>query len=103
MTDIVVDVAGMTDREKLVAVAKGYHDLLELLRQQQATQAKMIRCCLAAVNRHQRPHEVGDWKVAQTITRERKAALEGLATLASMLEAQSVGSSDNIKGTDHGL
>jgi hypothetical protein len=81
----------MTDRENLKAVAAGYHQLELLRRQQFGTIAEMIRECLSRINRHQRPHEVGDWRVAQEIVRDRKAAIAALYELCKMLDQQSVG------------
>jgi hypothetical protein len=80
-----------TDRENLEAVAAGYHQLELLRRQQLGTIAEMIRECLSRINRHQRPHEVGNWRVARKITQERTAAIAALYELCKMLDQQSVG------------
>lgn len=61
-----------TDRENLEAVAKGYHDLEALRRQQRETTATLIRACVARLN---------------TNTRQaRVEAMTALTSLADMLE-----------------
>lgn len=62
----------MTDRETLVAVAKGYHDIMALQDQQRATTAKMIRACVA---RARSPEIL-----------KRQEGLKGLLDLADMLD-----------------
>lgn len=77
----------MTDREQLEAVAASYNALMELMRQQQTTQAKMIRLCLHRITRDPSAFDI---EKSRRRVRERKEAIKGLEDLASMLEAQSV-------------
>lgn len=62
----------MTDRETLVAVAKGYHDIMALQDQQRATTAKMIRACVA--------------HMLSSDPKKRNEGRKGLTDLADMLD-----------------
>jgi hypothetical protein len=62
----------MTDRETLEAVAKGYHDLVELQRKQKVTTALMLRACVAQLN--------------SPDSRKRREAITSLTQLADLLD-----------------
>lgn len=62
----------MTDRETLEAVAKGYHDLVELQAKQKAVTAEMLRACIARLN--------------SPDSRKRREAITGLTQLADTLD-----------------
>lgn len=62
------------DRETLEKVARGYHDLMAIQRQQRDTTAKMIRACVA--------------RLRSPDSRKRKEAIDGLEQLAEMMEKQ---------------
>lgn len=62
----------MTDRETLEAVAKGYHDLVELQRKQKVTTALMLRACVAHLN--------------SPDSRKRREAITSLTQLADLLD-----------------
>lgn len=74
------------DRKTLEAVAKGYHDLMKLHADQRKLQAKMIRTSLAAIKRQ--PRSFDDAATRRRITNDRAQALDGLASLAEMLDPQ---------------
>lgn len=59
-------------RETLEAVAKGYHELIELQGKQRATTAKLLRACVA--------------QLKSPDSRKRAEAIKGLSDLAEMLE-----------------
>lgn len=59
-------------RATLEAVAKGYHELMELQGKQRATTAKMLRACVA--------------QLKSPDSRKRAEAIKALADLAEMLE-----------------
>lgn len=60
------------DRATLEKVAAGYHELMALLDKERATQAKMIRACVQ--------------RLKTNSSTARKEAMDGLTTLADMLE-----------------
>lgn len=62
------------DRDTLLKVAAGYNELMALQAQQRAAMAKMIRACLA--------------QLRSTDSRKRREAIDGLASLANMLEGR---------------
>lgn len=62
------------DRDTLVKVAKGYHDLIALQAEQRKTMALMLRTCVA--------------RLKSPDSRKRKEAIDGLADLANMLDKQ---------------
>lgn len=76
----------MTDdpKDTLAKVAKGYNDLLTLQIQQRATQAKLIRACVAAIQRQ--PTSFDDSAKRRRIASERVVAFRHLEILAEMLE-----------------
>lgn len=67
----------MSDRETLEKVASGYSEIIALHAKQKATIAKMIRACVARIKA---PDPYGRGK-------PRKEGIEGLESLAEMLEA----------------
>lgn len=62
----------MTDREATVAVAADYREMMMLIGNQKALMAKMIRLCVK--------------QMQSSDNRKRKQAIDGLNSLASMLE-----------------
>lgn len=62
----------LSNRERLVAVAKGYHELAALQKKQRETTALMLRVCIA--------------RIKSPDSRKRKEGIDGLTGLAEMLE-----------------
>lgn len=80
----------MTDREKLEAVAKGYHKLMVLEAKRRALIAEMIRACLSRIVRDESEANRAGWRDAGTLRRkirdDKAVALKGLRDLAAMLD-----------------
>lgn len=62
------------DRETLVKLAAGYNELMALQRKQRETTALMLRACIQ--------------RLASPDSRKRKEAIDGLSSLADMLEKE---------------
>lgn len=76
----------MTDREKLVAVAKSYNELRQLRIKQAKTMAEMLRLCVQQIKRE--PSAFADRAERQAIVAARADALHHLLEMAKMLEGE---------------
>ena len=83
---VVVDVGGMTDRQKLEAVAASYQDLMELEAARRAHIAKMIRVCVQRIERTPGPFD--DAHRRAKIVLERRQAITALQDLSCMLAGE---------------